>query len=117
MWKKWKKRLAKLFEDDEQPDIYRIPRFISDNSVLTLTKDGWRIGNRILNAEDRATLRLEAAEFGGSFLWKMMRNDIHYVAYLQGTAKRRTETDAIYAGAMYKDLEILETFIEQCKKL
>lgn len=116
MWRKWKKILAQLLED-EQPEIHQIPRFISQDKVLTLTERGWTIGNRVLSPEDRATLKLEAKEFAGSFLWVMMRNDIHYIAYLQSTAKRRTDLDAIYGGAMYRDLEILEAFLEQCKKL
>jgi hypothetical protein len=116
MWKKWKDRISQLFEK-EQPEIYKIPRFISEDSLLQLTADGWSIGKRKLKPEDLATLKLEAKEFEGSFIWRLMRNDIHYMAYLQATAKRRTDADAIYAGAMYRDLEILETFLEQCKKL
>lgn len=117
MWKKWKDRISQLFEK-EQPEIYKIPRLINGDSVLQFVQGvGWQIGKRKLKPEDCATLKLEAAEFAQSFLWKLMRNDIHYVAYLQATAKRRSDADAIYAGAMYKDLEILEQFMEQCKKL
>lgn len=115
MWKKWKRALAQFF--DEAPEIYRIPKLITSDSALRLEADGWHIGTRRLTPEDRTTLRIEATEFAGSFLWKLMRNDIHYLAYLQATAKHRTDMDAVYAGAMYKDLEILETFMEQCKKL
>lgn len=116
MLKRLKSRIAKLFEK-EQLEVYQIPRFITSDQVLQFTSNGWYLGKRRLTPEDCSTLKLEAQQFGESFMWKLMRNDIHYVAYLQGTAKRRTEEDALYAGAMYKDLEILEQFIEQCRKL
>ena len=116
MWKKLRNKVSQLFEK-EQPEIYKIPRFISEDSLLQPSGGGWRIGKRKLKPEDVATLKLEAKEFEGSFIWRLMRNDIHYLAYLQATAKRRTDADAIYAGAMYRDLEILETFLERCKEL
>lgn len=100
-----------------KPKIYRIPRFIDGDSVLRLTNFGWYIGNRKLSDEDRTTLKAEAAEFADSYLWELMRKDIHYAAYLQATAKRRTDEDAIYGGAMYRDLEILESFLNSCKSL
>lgn len=118
MLKKLKKWIRALFEPTK-PTVYRIPRFIGTDSVLQFLpeKNGWYIGKRRLTPEDRAALRLEAKGFAGSFLWKMMRNDIHYLAYLQATAKRHTEADALYAGAMYRDLEVLEEFMKQCEKL
>lgn len=117
MWKKFKEELIKLLEK-EQPEIYKIPRFIDADSVLRLIPGkGWYVGKKRLSPEDTSVLKAEAADFSKSYLWKLMRNDIHYVAYLQATAKRRTDEDAIYAGAMYKDLEILEQFIEEAKKL
>jgi len=116
MWKKWKERL-KAFFVKENPEIYQIPAFISPENLLTLTNKGWYIGKRRLQPDQAALLKDEAREFSNSFLWKLMRNDVHYQAYLQATAKRRTDMDAIYAGAMYKDLEILEQFMERAAKL
>ncbi len=123
MLKKLRARLAqylvKLLKEAEPEEpalqaIDQIPKFISVDSLLTLTNKGWYIGKRRLLPDQASILKAEAREFGNSFLWKLIRNDIHYQAYLQGTAKRRTDMDAIYAGAMYKDLEILEEFIERC---
>ncbi len=98
-------------------EIPKIPRFISKDSLLVVTNRGLFIGKRKLTQDQVSLLKSEAKEFSDSFLWKIMRNDIHYLAYLQATAKRKTDMDAIYAGAMYKDLEILEEFMERCKTL
>ena len=114
MWKKWKEQLAQFFVKEKEA-IPKIPAFIGPESLLTFTSRGWYIGKRRLSPEQASILKAEAKEFADSFLWKLMRNDIHYQAYLQATAKRRTDMDAIYAGAMYKDLELLEQFIERCK--
>ena len=103
--------------EPEKPAVYRIPRFAGEKDILLSTNRGWYIGNRKLSEDEVRALREEAAQFEGSVLWKIMRRDIHYLAYLQSTAKRSTETDAIYGGAMYKDLEILEQFIKRCKTL
>lgn len=99
---------------DTDPPIHQIPRFIHPDSLLVLTSRGWYIGKRRLQTDQASILKEEARQFADSFLWKLMRNDVHYQAYLQGTAKRRTDLDAVYAGAMYRDLEILEKFIDNC---
>lgn len=97
--------------------IYQIPRFIDETNVLHATSKGWYIGKRRLKAEEVQALKAEAKDFAESYLWQLMRRDIHYVAYLQSTNKRHTEEDAIYGGAMYRALEILEQFITQCTAL
>lgn len=118
MRKFWKKFVAQFLETEEtEPETYQIPKFISEQSVLQSVRGVWTIGKRKLGPEERSTLRAEAESFANSFLWKLMRNDIHYLAYLQSTAKRATDLDAVYGGAMYRDLEVLETFMEQCKGL
>lgn len=99
---------------EESTKIHRIPRFIDETEVLSLTNRGWYIGTRKLSPDEVADLKAEARDFKNSTLWQMMHRDIHYLAYLQATAKRHTEMDAIFAGAMYKNLEILEKFIKQC---
>lgn len=109
-----KRKVAGRSHLENESKIYRIPRFIDESEVLSLTNQGWYIGRRRLKQEEVAALKAEARDFQKSILWQMMRRDIHYVAYLQATAKRHTEMDAIFAGAMYKDLEILEKFIKQC---
>jgi hypothetical protein len=101
----------------EKRTSHRIPRFIDSTEVLSVSSRGWYIGPRKLRAEEVSALKAEAKDFERSFLWQTMRRDIHYLAYLQATAKAATQDDLIYAGAMYKDLEILESFIKQCKAL
>jgi hypothetical protein len=118
MWKSLKGRLAKvlrgLLDESDKPEIPRIPRFIDADSILQRTNNIWHIGKRKLSQEEVSALKGEAEEFQDSYLWRVMRKDVHYLAYLQATAKRRTDDDAIYAAAMYRDLEILEQFIENC---
>lgn len=114
MWKVWKGRVAQFFA---KPQIHRIPRGISEEQLLLRTSRGWYIGTRRLSNEEVAALKADAQQFANSHLWRVMRNDIHYLAYLQATANRRTDEDALYAGAMYRNLEILEQFIANCKTL
>lgn len=124
MWKKLKGRILQsliALLENEKPEIPRIPRFASDKHVLQVMTNGkdkyFYIGKRRLKEDEVIALRAEAKDFRGSFLWDLMRRDIHFLAYLQATAKRRADEDAIYAAAMYRDLEILETFIENCAEL
>lgn len=101
----------------EKKTIPKITRFISADQILVQTAQGWYIGRRKLAKEEISALKTEAEQFSNSYLWDLMRKDIHYMAYLQATAKRRTDEDAIYAGAMYYNLELLEKFMAHCKRL
>jgi hypothetical protein len=100
-----------------KPEIHRIPRFIDVDQVLVRKGPYWYIGQRKLPREEVAALKEDAKQLKGSYLWRFMRRDVHYIAYLQATAKCRTEDDALYAGAMYKNLEVLEQFIENLTTL
>lgn len=111
------RKVNKKVKGTKHLEVYQIPRFISGEQVLQATSRGWYIGKRKLATEEISALKAEARDFEKSFLWQLMRNDIHYVAYLQSTAKAATTADLVYGGAMYKDLEILEQFIKQCKAL
>lgn len=116
LWKILRKKLL-IEKNDDLGEIYQIPKFMSAEQVLRLTNKGWYIGKRRIPPEEVAALKQEATNFKNSFLWRLMRRDIHYQAYLQATAKRKTDADAFYAGAMYKDLEVIEEFIERCESL
>lgn len=94
-----------------------IPQFISKEDILNITTTGAFIGNRRLTLTERDALKVDARHFGESFLWQMMRREIHYVAYLQATNKAQTQEDINYANAMYKNLEVLEEFIKSCRTL
>ena len=112
---------------EKKVEIHPIPKFISEDELLheVIRKDGhqrivnrgWYVGKRKIPETEVAALREEAKQFSQSFLWELMRRDVHFIAYLRATAKARTDSDLIYAGAMYYDLELLETFIEKCKSL
>lgn len=109
----------KLIDTDDKklPRIYQIPRFIDESEVLQLTSRGWYIGKHKLSGPEVSALKAEALDFQKSYLWQLMRRDVHYVAYLQSTTKRASELDAVYGGAMYRCLSILEEFIKQCQTL
>lgn len=94
-----------------------IPRPIFEDEVLTVTNKGWYIGNRKLSQEEVTGLREDAKAFGASYLWKVMRKDIHFMAYLRATNKAQSAEDIVYANSMYYNLELIEKFIKRCTEL
>lgn len=94
-----------------------ISRPIFEDEVLVHTNKGWYIGSRKLKPEEVTSLREDAKQFRDSFLWNVMRKDIHFMAYLRATNKAQSSKDIEFANAMYQNLEILENFLKRCTEL
>lgn len=94
-----------------------IPRPIFEDEVLVSTTKGWYIGTRRLTKEEVSALREDARHFQDSFMWSVLRKDIHFLAYLRATNKAQSVKDIEYANAMYQNLEIIEKFLKRCTEL
>lgn len=90
---------------------------VHEDEILTQKGNGWYIGERRLPQEELSFLKEEAKHFRDSYLWRLMSKEIRFMAYLRATSKARTNEDLIYSGAMYYNLELLETFMANCKNL
>jgi hypothetical protein len=94
-----------------------IPKFIGIEDILRITTRGVYIGGRKLAREEIQALKADAQYLHQSFLWQMMRREIHYLAYNKASNQARNQDDINYANAMYKNLEVLEQFIKNCRGL
>lgn len=105
-------------EGARKKHVDRIPRFIDETEILRFVSGkGWYIGERKLSKDEVVQLQQDAKVFSESHLWRLMRKDIHYFAYVKATNKATTAEDIYYANAMYKNLEMLEQFMNNCATL
>lgn len=114
MWKMWKKRAMHRVSFLLTKHLLKA---VHEDELLIFTNKGWYFNKNRLTDEQVATLREEAREFEGSFLWRLMSNEVKFLAYLRGSNKARHDEDLIFSGAMYYDLELLEQFLKNCRNL
>lgn len=114
MWKEWKKWLQHFVTSRL---VKHLLKAVHEDQLLIQTNRGWYVGTRKLSPEEVARLRDDARQFENSHLWRFIRREIRFMAFLQATNKARTDSDLLYSSAMYYDLEIIEKFITKCKEL
>lgn len=114
MWKKWKIRALHIVTVWLTKNLLRA---VHEDELLVFTNRGWYIGKRLLKPEEVSILREDAKNFSESFLWRMMKREVKFMAYMRATNKARSSEDLIYSGAMYYNLELLEKFLKQSKEL
>lgn len=114
MWKNFKGRLVHIVTYWLTKNLLKA---VHEDELLVQTNRGWYIGKHRLSDAEMAALSAEAKDFRDSYLWKMIRKDVQFVAYLRSQAKARTDGDLIYGSAMYYNIELIQKFIERCESL
>jgi hypothetical protein len=90
---------------------------VSERDILTITNRGWFTHNRRLTEEEVNQLKDEARALKGSVLWTMMANEVRYLANINMFEKGDTPNATTFGRAMLYNLQLLEQFIDRCKKL
>lgn len=90
---------------------------ITEEDILTITNKGWFTRNRKLDESEVNQLKEEAISLKGSVLWKLMSNEIRYMANLQMFEKGDVPNSTVFGRGMLYNLQLLETFIDRCRKL
>ena len=89
---------------------------LTSDDVLSITNRGWFLGKRKLADEEVANLKDEAKAFERSLLWKLMSRDIEYAAFVRGR-KAKTDDENLACHYMFYNLDIIEQYIRNCRKL
>lgn len=90
---------------------------VTKEDVLTMTNRGWAYKGRRLSPEEVTQLKEEARTFGDSLLWRLMTQDIRYIANTSMFEKGVDRESTIFGRAMLYNLQILEDFITRSKQL
>lgn len=89
---------------------------VNEDDVLRMTSEGWLLNNRKFAPEELSQLGDDARSFQQSFLWKLMRKDVEYTAFVRGR-QALTDRDNDACHYMFYNLDILEKFLNNCAKL
>ena len=90
---------------------------LTDDDILKVTNRGWFMKGRKLSQEEVTELKEEATSLKESVLWNLMSNEIRYLANDRMFEKSAVEGNSVFGRAMLYNLNLLEQFIDRCKKL
>lgn len=90
---------------------------LTEEDILTMSNRGWFLNKRKLSQEEIAELKDEAQALKDSVLWRLMMRDIKYSANVRMFEKGSIDGNNIFGRAMLYNLELLNSFIENCRKL
>ena len=90
---------------------------IPEEAVLTVSNRGWFLNKRKLSPEEVAHLAETCRSFQESEVWKLVHNEIRYLANLQMFEKGIKEENTVFGRAMLYNLEIMEKFLVMCGRM
>lgn len=90
---------------------------ILPDEILTFTNRGWYLRGRKLADEEVFQLKDDANSFQKSFLWQVMSKEVRFLANDRMFEKSAEEGNSVFGRAMLYNLDVLEKFVERCKKL
>lgn len=90
---------------------------VTENEILTITNRGWLLGKRKLTEEEVAQLKDDAESFRHSVLWNLVASEIRYLANINMFEKGDTPNATTFGRAMLYNLQLIEKFMDRCKKL
>ena len=89
---------------------------VNEDDILRITNKGWFLNKKKLTPEEVSYLKEEANSFNESLLWKLMSREIEYVAFIRGR-KSKTDEDNLACHYMFYNLDLIQKYLENCKKL
>jgi hypothetical protein len=90
---------------------------VEEGDILTITNKGWFVHKRKLSEEEVIQLKEEAESLHHSVIWNMMANEIRFLANDRMFEKSAEEGNSVFGRAMLYNLQLLEKFINNCRKL
>lgn len=86
---------------------------VTEDEILQVANRRWIIGSKKLSADEVETLKAEADVLRDSFLWKLMTNEVKYLAGLTMLDKAKLPEDMYFGKAMVYSIEMLNRFLER----
>lgn len=80
---------------------------INDDDILTITRNGYQIGNRVLDKNQIEGLKNEAQVFKNSDVWDYVNNNLKYLANYRMYHGSKTVDDLVFGKAMLYNLDII----------
>ena len=91
---------------------------VTSDDLLQQNHNGeWHIGAKKLKPEDIERLAEDAEMLERSLVWKLILNNIYWLALLKCSKQANNEYDTMFGKAMAYDIDIIEEFIEKLKML
>lgn len=90
---------------------------LTADDILTFTNKGWYIHKRRLSDDEVMQLKDEAQMLKDSVLWKLISNEIRFLANTRMFEKSAAEGNSVFGRAMLYNVDIIENFLDRCKKL
>lgn len=90
---------------------------ITEDDVLFISGKDWLLNKRKLSAEEIIYLKEEAQSFSNSLLWKLMRNELRWLANKQMFDQLQKPEDMVFGKAMLYNLDKAKDFINNLKSL
>ena len=88
---------------------------VNEDDILSITSDGYLLRNRKLTPEEIISIREEARSIRESELWKLMKTEIGFVAYIRGR-RAKSDDDNLACHYMFLNLEIMQNFLDNMSK-
>jgi len=86
---------------------------ISEEEILTVTRNGYQIGNQILSDDQMKGLQSHASVVVQSDLWKYINNNLKYLANYRMYNGSKTVDDMVFGKAMLYNLEIINKLFKK----
>lgn len=94
----------------------KLLKAVSSEDIITITSRGWVTENRTLTQEERQQIKMEAQDLADSTLWKYLSKELEYAAFVRGR-KATNDEDNMACHYMFYNLDLIEQFLERCRKL
>lgn len=90
---------------------------LTNDDLLTILNGNVYFGGRKLTAEEILQVKEDARQFKDSYIWKLISNEVRYQANLRMFEKGIIPENTTFGRAMLYNIEVIETFLNQSKKL
>lgn len=89
---------------------------VSSEDILTITNKGWFSRGRQLAPDEKMLIKEEAEALRTSILWKYLSTELEYIAFVRG--RQATKEEDLWATLyLYYNLDIIQQFLDRCRRL
>src|SRR3990167_11049233 len=93
--------------------VRKLVKPVSEEEVLLRAGKDYLLNSRKLPPEEVSTLQDEARAFRESLMWKLMKNELEYVAFRHITDMARTPEDILWGKAVFYASNLHQKFLDK----
>ena len=97
--------------------VSRLIKAVTIDDLLRIELDGVYIGKRKLSREELGKLKVEASTFESTLLWKLMLNNLYWIANFKMISGANRERDMDNGRMMTHCIETIQEFINKLTKI